>query len=453
MTSGDGVGSVGQVVLRFRSPRRGVRAPDPARRRRHQAVVALVLGAFFADLVLGGMSPIFPLFAKRLGATSAELAGLVTAGGLTSLLVVFPAARLADRIGKRYVFSAGALLFGIAGLVLAVAPSIAVLAVPQGVLGVAGVCTWTVGIACLSDTVTGPALSKAVGLYTAAMGAGYGVGPLLTGVSVGAVGYRATFLWAGLLGVLTAGGALWGLVHARAGAAHPPSTRPGDPRRPEASVAPARRRPVRPSGTVLLASYVNLPTTLSINLALLTFFPVYAATLGWSTTVIGAILFERAMASSLVRLAMRSLQRIPLPPLAVIRVTLFVETAVVGLLALSRNLTLTVVLLAIEGANYGITMFLAQLTIVRGSDPAKSASSLVWYNAGGSVAQLAGGGLVALLVSGYTARGAIVIVMLICLALACTYAVLMTVRSRRSRGPARSSGAWQGSSTMEAPAR
>ncbi len=406
------------VVSRIPSLVPGRQAIDPARRRRHEAVAALVAGAFLADLVLGGIAPIFPLFAKRLGATSAELALLVTAAGLTSLMVVFPSARLADRIGKRYVFSAGVVLFGIAAIVLAGAGSVAVLALPQAVLGVAGVCTWTVGLACLSDTVSGPALSKAVGIYTAAMGAGYGVGPLLTGWSVGALGYRATFLWAGLVGVAAACGALWGLSHARAGAGKP------------AAVAPRLR--ARPRATVLLASFVNLPTTLSINLAILTFFPVYAATLGWSPEVIGAILFARAMTSSLVRLAMRVVQRIPFPPLVVIRTTLFVETTVVGLLALSRSIALTVVLLAIEGANYGITMSLAQLTIVRGTDPARSASSLVWYNAGSSVAQLAGGGLVALLVGKSTARGALVVVTAICLLLACTYAALMALRQRRA---------------------
>jgi predicted MFS family arabinose efflux permease len=126
-----------------------------------------------------------------------------------------------------------------------------------------------------------------------------------------------------------------------------------------------------------------------------------------------------------------------------IRSTLFVETAVLGLLALSRSLVLTVVLLALEGANYGITIALAQLTIVAGSERERSASSLVWYNAASSLAQLAGGGLVALLVTGHTARGGIVVVMVICLVLACTYAVTMTRRRRRASAPSVRAGAFR----------
>jgi MFS family permease len=419
-------------VLRIIGFRRGLQALDPARRLRHQAVAALVAGAFLADLVLGGVSPIFPLFAKRLGASSADLVALVTAAGLSSLVLVVPSARLADRLGKRYVFTVGIVLYGVAALVLAAAHEIAVLALPQALLGVAGVCTFTVGFACLADTVTGPALSRAVGFYTAAMGAGYGVGPLLTGWSVGALGYRGTFLWCGGLGVVAAGTVLWGLQHARAGAAQP-----GRVLLRSSPPPPGRaRRGLWPGGTVLLASFANLPTTLSINIGILTFFPVYAATLHWSTSLVGVVLFGRAMASSAGRLAMRTVHRLPVPPLTLIRATLFVETAVIGLVAVSRNVAFTLTLLALEGINYGITMTLAQLTIVAGTDAGNSASSLVWYNAASSVAQLAGGGVVAVLVAGHSARDAIVVVMLVCLVLACTYAVLLAWRRQRGRAAA-----------------
>jgi MFS family permease len=425
-------------VLRFIGSRRNLLEPE--RRRRHQAVAALVAGAFLADLVLGGVSPIFPLFAEHLGASSADLAALVTAAGLSSLALAVPSARLADRLGKRYVFVSGIVLFGVAALVLASAHGVPVLALPQALLGVAGVSTFTVGLACLADTVTGPALSTAAGFYTAGMGAGYGVGPLLTGWSVGSLGYRTTFLWCGGLGVAAAACVLWGLQHARAGSAQPGrSSRLG---RPPAPGAVPRR--LWPGGTVLLASFANLPTTLSISIAILTFFPVYAATLHWSTAVIGALLFGRAMASAAIRLAMRTVRRLPVAPLTFIRATLFVETGVLGLLALSRNLALTLVLLALEGANYGITMTLAQLTIVTGTDAASSASSLVWYNAASSVAQLAGGGLVAALVAGHSARHAIVVVMLICLVLACTYAALMRWRRQRGRAASRAAVAGVG---------
>ncbi|HTW99936.1 MAG TPA: MFS transporter, partial [Acidimicrobiales bacterium] len=327
------VGSVGQVVLRIIGLGRDHAVLDVARRRRHEAVAALVAGAFLADFVLGGIAPIFPLFAKRLGASSADLAGLVTAAGLSGLGLVLPAARLADRLGKRYVFVAGIVLYGGAAFVLALAHGVGVLALPQAILGLAGVCTFTIGFACLSDTVTGPALATAAGLYTAAMGAGYGTGPLLTGWSVGAVGYRTTFVWCGVLGLASAGCVLLGLMRARAGAAQ---HRVASPSLSSPFPPPSRRR-LWPGGTVLLASYANLPTSLTINIGILTFFPVYAASLGWSTSLIGVVLFGRAMASALVRLAMRRVHRLPVPPLVMIRGTLFVETAVIGLLAVSRH--------------------------------------------------------------------------------------------------------------------
>ncbi len=423
-------------------------ALDPARRRRHEAVAALVAGVFLADLVYGGISPIFPLFAKHLGASSSDLAALVTAAGLTSLVFVLPSARLADRIGKRAVFSTGVLLYGVVGLVLAAIGNVALLALPQAVVGLASVCTWTIGTACLADTVTGPALATAIGIYTGAMGAGYGVGPLITGWSVGAIGYRMTFLWCGLLGVASAAGTMWGLWHARAGAAqHGAGSRPVHAALPAAAAWPPRlalrlpgRWRQRPSSTVLLASFVNLPATLSINIGILTFFPVYAASLGWSTSLIGAILFARAMASAFVRLGMRAVQRLPFSPLVLIRTTLFVEVVLIGLLAVSRNVVVSILLLVAEGANYGVTISFAQLTIVRGTDAGNSASSLVWYNATSAVAQLVGGGFVALLVSGHSARGAIVVVAFICLVLACTYAAGMAARGRRSGAAERLSG-------------
>jgi MFS family permease len=385
--------------------------------------VPLFLGAFVGDIVVSVISPIFSLFATDNGASIVILAILVTLGAFAGLCATFPVARLADRVGKQTVFSVGVTLLGLSCLIFAVSRGTWALLLPRTIMGVGIVSTFSIGLACLTDTVAARLLPRAVAWYTAAMGAGFAVGPLLGGWSATALGFRATFAWAGAVAVVTAG-----YIY-RDGRRKPRGV-PRDAEKPAppdrvaggarsegqlVSAAPAR---------AFLASFSNLPASLSVGVAILTFFPLYAAAIGWSPARTGMVLFVRALASALSRPMIRVVHKLHIAPLQLIGACLVIEAATIALLPFERNIFVIAALLVVEGANYGILLTEAQLTIISSAALEKSASSMVLYTSSTAIAQMIGGILVAIFVSQQSAKAALVTVIIGVALLATAFMVL-----------------------------
>ncbi len=269
-------------------------------------VIPLVFGVFVADLIVGLVSPIFSLFATRNGTSILVLAVVLTFGAFAGLCTTFPhsAVGRSDR-------EAAHLLGGgrDARLELCSVRRISGqlgLALPRAMLGVATVSTFPIGVACLSDGVTPELRPRAVGLYASAMGAGFAVGPLLGGWSATELGYRLTFTGLGW----SAGSPVTGIWVSRrlnkpalpretATTREPAlSTEAKDPKLLPVPEVEATDAGAVPRARPLLVSISNLPASLSVGVAILTFFPLYTAGLGWSPLLIGLVLFIRALASA-----------------------------------------------------------------------------------------------------------------------------------------------------------
>ena len=83
-----------------------------------------------------GISPALPAVQKALGISESQV-GLITAAYmLPGVLLAIPLGYLADRYGRRVVFSSTALLYGVAGAAQALAPSFNV---PLGLRVVQGI--------------------------------------------------------------------------------------------------------------------------------------------------------------------------------------------------------------------------------------------------------------------------------------------------------------------------
>jgi len=324
------------------------------RRLLRREVVDICMLIFIADVVTGVQIPLFPLYTISLGA-SLGLLGVITAVlGLTRLASALPIGMLSDRLDRKTVLVGGMITFAISFVAYAVAPSAEWLAVPRALQAVAMVATFPLGIAYIGDVVETRDRGAAVGVYTAAMGSGFAVGPLLGSWVASVAGYPAAYLSGAIIAVA---GAVYGatrLIRKKAG--------PG-----EASLAPRlvdlpalvalARQPA-----MVMACVANIAMTLSMTGAIFTYFPVYARGAGISTVAIGSLFAWRSIASASGRIPMGPLSS-RLPAHWTLAAVLAVEAGID--LAISRTtspLALTA-LLVIEGVGFGVFLVSGQLAV------------------------------------------------------------------------------------------
>jgi MFS family permease len=324
------------------------------RRLLRREVVDICMLIFIADVATGVQIPLFPLYTISLGA-SLGLLGVITAVlGLTRLASALPIGMLSDRLDRKTVLVGGMITFAISFVAYAVAPSAEWLAVPRALQAVAMVATFPLGIAYIGDVVETRDRGAAVGVYTAAMGSGFAVGPLLGSWVASVAGYPAAYLSGAIIAVA---GAVYGaarLIRKKAG--------PG-----EASLAPRlvdlpalvalARQPA-----MVMACVANIAMTLSMTGAIFTYFPVYARGAGISTVAIGSLFAWRSIASASGRIPMGPLSS-RLPAHWTLAAVLAVEAGIDLAISRTASPVMLTALLVIEGVGFGVFLVSGQLAV------------------------------------------------------------------------------------------
>jgi DHA2 family multidrug resistance protein-like MFS transporter len=140
---------------------------------RHWATLSILLGTFLGNLDASIANVALPAIAADLGAQAAQAIWVVNAYQLAMAIAVLPLAALGETLGYKRVFMAGLLVFTLASLLCACAPSLPALVAARVLQGLGG--------ACVSTIV--PALLRAV--FPAKL-AGTGIGYLALTVAISA---------------------------------------------------------------------------------------------------------------------------------------------------------------------------------------------------------------------------------------------------------------------------
>jgi len=171
---------------------------------RATAVVFVTL-ATFADLVAYSVCvPVLPDFARRLGASPAEIGLMFASFGVTLLLVSVPMGAVSDRTGRKVPLVTGMLALAGSTLLFARADSLPLLFAARMVQGAADGVTWVVGFALIADCYGAEDRGRVIGYVMSGTSLGIIVGPSIGGWLYDAGGVALPFQFVAALPLICA---------------------------------------------------------------------------------------------------------------------------------------------------------------------------------------------------------------------------------------------------------
>jgi EmrB/QacA subfamily drug resistance transporter len=162
-------------------------------RQQRLTLVATILGSTVVFLDSTVVNVALPAVAEDLGAGLAGQQWVVEAYMLALVSLLLVGGSLGDRLGRRRMFVAGLVGFGLTSVLCAAAPSDELLIGARALQGVAGALLVPGSLALVAATFEGEARGRAVGIWTAWTGIATVIGPAGGGALIEAFSWRAIF--------------------------------------------------------------------------------------------------------------------------------------------------------------------------------------------------------------------------------------------------------------------
>ncbi len=156
-----------------------------------------------AQLGLGIISPILPLYAKTFAASATQIGLVFTAFSISRALLGPFVGRLSDRIGRRPLILGGLLIYAIVSVLYASATSLLMLGAYRLLQGVASVMVTPIAQAYVGDLTPKGREGRYLNAFYSSQFIGMAFGPLLGGLIGGTWSYEAAFFVMGGLSVLS----------------------------------------------------------------------------------------------------------------------------------------------------------------------------------------------------------------------------------------------------------
>jgi EmrB/QacA subfamily drug resistance transporter len=159
------------------------------------ALGAICIATFMLLLDVTIVNVALPEIERDLNADFNELQWVINAYALTLGAILLTAGSVADRIGRRRVFTAGLVVFSLASLACALAGSPLALNLARGVQGLGGAAIFATSLALLAEAFQGNReRSIALAAWGATTGASVAIGPLVGGLIIEAASWEWIFL-------------------------------------------------------------------------------------------------------------------------------------------------------------------------------------------------------------------------------------------------------------------
>lgn len=166
-----------------------------ARTGRWWAFACLCLPVLVTSMDVSVLLFALPSLTRDLHAGASEQLWILDVYGLVLAALLLPFGAVADRIGRRRLLLLGAGLFGLASLGAAWAPSAGALIAARAVLGIGGATLMPSALALVRSLFDDPAeRTKAVGIWSAVLAGGVGLGPVVSGLMVEHFWWGSVFL-------------------------------------------------------------------------------------------------------------------------------------------------------------------------------------------------------------------------------------------------------------------
>lgn len=152
------------------------------------------LSVFMLLLDINVVNVALPEIRKELDASFTQLQWVLDAYALGLAAILVAAGSLADRVGRRRIFTIGFVIFTLASLACGLAWNVNVLIVSRFIQGIGGAILFAVGPALLGYVYTGADRTRAFGIFGGVGGLAIAAGPLVGGGLTDGLDWRWIFL-------------------------------------------------------------------------------------------------------------------------------------------------------------------------------------------------------------------------------------------------------------------
>ncbi|MCX4530816.1 MFS transporter [Streptomyces sp. NBC_00841] len=168
--------------------------PVLSARRRWTVLAVCCLSMFLVGLDTTIINVGLPAIGRGLDAGTRRLEWTVDAYTLVLASLLISSGALADRFGRRRVFQCGLVVFGVASLVCAIAPSVGVLIAARAVQGIGASMLSPVALAIVVNAMPDPReRAQAIGVWASVFGLSMAAGPVTGGALIAGIGWRSVF--------------------------------------------------------------------------------------------------------------------------------------------------------------------------------------------------------------------------------------------------------------------
>ena len=351
----------------------------------------LSMAIFFTDASHSTVIPIFPGYAKGVGASLSMLGSYGSVAAMAMLLLSLPLGQLSDRYGRRRMMVPGLILFIVVPLSYMAAQGPYHLYPIRVALGLGVGLIFGNGFLLMSEVAEEGFRNVAQGLYMTSMGLGFTLGPLVGGFAAKLVGPSLSFK-------ISSGFAVLGLLLL---------LMVKENRVKESGKTEARMRLSKlvRDPRIIASGVANFVNSLMFN-AVTLFFPVYGSDIGLDEADVGIGFTSRGLASTAVRLPVGSLTR-RIKALNLMAAGLLLSAATIFTVSNSSGLVLVCVLMGVQGVAYGVYLTSGNVYVSEEASKDRKATAMAVYSMFGNIGGIVGPATLGVIAERIGARGAL----------------------------------------------